>query len=367
MGKSIKIINVVGARPNFIKAAPVVAALQHDPKFDVRLIHTGQHYDKAMSEIFFKELNLPKPNLNLGVGTGSHAQLTSEIMVRFEKIVEEEKPALVIVFGDVNSTIATAIVCSKMGIPIAHVEAGLRSFDRTMPEEINRIVTDQLSSYLFVTEEAGMRNLNSEGISTERIFFVGNVMVDTLLKLRKKALQSSILQQLGLSPREYGVLTLHRPGNVDDKKSLQDVLHVISDVSRRLPVVFPCHPRTQEQIRANKLDVGGIRMIDSLGYLDFLCLMNHAKMVLTDSGGIQEETTVLGIPCLTLRENTERPVTIEHGTNVLVGRSREKIMNGTDKILEGGVVEGKTPRFWDGKSAHRIASILGSSFSNPAL
>ncbi len=355
--KKKKIINVVGARPNFMKAAPVVDALRKYAEWQVMLVHTGQHYDRTMSTLFFEELGLPEPDLNLQVGSSSHAQQTGEIMIRFEKVVQEESPSLVVVYGDVNSTMACALVCAKMGIPVAHVEAGLRSFDRTMPEEINRIVTDHLSSYLFTTEESGNRNLAAEGISLEKVFFVGNVMVDTLLRFRTKALESSILHDLGIIPQSYAVLTLHRPSNVDSQEMLQQILEAMSTLAQTLPVIFPCHPRTQARLAACGFASKGIRLLEPLGYLDFLCLMSQACLVLTDSGGIQEETTVLGIPCLTLRDNTERPVTVEQGTNRLVGRCPDRILAIARQALHGEI-RGQIPELWDGKAAERIAAIL---------
>lgn len=352
-----KILNVVGARPNFMKAAPVMEALRKYKEFQVMLVHTGQHYDRAMSTLFFEELGLPEPDLNLQVGSSSHAQQTGEIMIRFEKVVQQESPSLVVVYGDVNSTMACALVCAKMGIPVAHVEAGLRSFDRTMPEEINRIVTDHLSSYLFTTEESGNRNLAAEGIASEKVFFVGNVMVDTLLRFRTKALESAILHGLGIIPQSYAVLTLHRPGNVDSPEMLQRIVEAVSTIAQILPVVFPCHPRTRAKLTGYGFASKRVRLLDPLGYLDFLCLMSQACLVLTDSGGIQEETTVLGIPCLTLRDNTERPVTVEQGTNVLVGRCPERIVAAAKQALNGDI-HGRIPALWDGKAAERIAAIF---------
>jgi len=356
----MKIMSVVGARPNFMKAAPVMQALREQGGWELRLVHTDQHYDDKLSRVFFDELGLPKPDVHLGVGSKSHTQQTAEIMLRFEKVVQEEAPSLVVVYGDVNSTMACALVCAKVGVPVAHVEAGLRSFDRTMPEEINRLVTDALSTYLFTTEESANRNLAHEGVPPERVFFVGNVMVDTLMRLRTKAMASNILNDLGLTPQGYAVLTLHRPSNVDNKDTLEGILEALSSISKTLPVVFPCHPRTQARLATYRLAGDGVRLLEPLGYLDFLSLSSQAKLVITDSGGIQEETTVLGIPCLTLRDNTERPVTIEQGTNVLVGSNRERIVTAAAKVLNGGSHEGRVPELWDGRAAKRIAQILKS-------
>lgn len=354
----MKIMSVVGARPNFMKAAPVIAALRERKFCEQRLVHTDQHYDDKLSRVFFDELGLPKPDVHLGVGSKSHTQQTAEIMLRFEKVLQEEAPSLVVVYGDVNSTVACALVCAKMGVPVAHVEAGLRSFDRTMPEEINRLVTDAISTYLFTTEPSADRNLAHEGVPPERVFFVGNVMVDTLMRFRTKAMASNILNDLGLHPQGYAVLTLHRPSNVDDNETLRGVLDTLSAIAKKLPVVFPCHPRTQARIASSQLVCDGVRLLDPLGYLDFLCLTSQARIVITDSGGIQEETTVLGIPCLTLRDNTERPVTIEQGTNVLVGNNRERILTAAAKVLNGGSHEGRVPELWDGRAAVRIAEVL---------
>jgi UDP-N-acetylglucosamine 2-epimerase (non-hydrolysing) len=365
----VKIICVVGARPNFIKAAPVVEALRKWPGAHVSLIHTGQHHDQEMSKVFFEELGLPMPDVDLQVGSGSHGEQTGFIMIRLEPVLLQERPDLVIVFGDVNSTVAASLCAAKLGIKVAHVEAGLRSFDRTMPEELNRVVTDHLSDYLFVTECSGRENLLREGISQDKIFFVGNVMVDTLLKHRERARACAIREKLKLAVGSYGILTLHRPCNVDDQKMLENILDTISEVAKELPIVFPCHPRTHQQLdksrykpfqgTADSMNVmGGIIVMEPLGYLEFLSLMSEARLVLTDSGGIQEETTVLGIPCLTLRENTERPVTIEQGTNVLVGTSPYRILTAVSKVLKGACPKGEVPDLWDGKAAERIAAIL---------
>ncbi|WP_447979439.1 non-hydrolyzing UDP-N-acetylglucosamine 2-epimerase [Candidatus Nitrospira bockiana] len=364
----MKIICVVGARPNFMKAAPVIEALRGQPGIEVMLVHTGQHYDRQMSALFFDELGMPKPDLDLQVGSGSHGEQTGQIMIRFEPILKAEQPDLVIVFGDVNSTVAAALCAAKLGIRVAHVEAGLRSFDRTMPEELNRILTDHLSDYLFTTEAAARRNLLGEGISEEKIIFVGNVMVDTLLKHRSRAEQIQACRRLNLAPRDYALLTLHRPSNVDDETTFSEIIQALSEVIRHISVVFPCHPRTRQQVSLSKLtpqltegrhgSKGRLIIQDPLGYLEFLSLMIDARMVLTDSGGIQEETTVLGIPCLTIRENTERPVTIEQGTNVLVGNSKEKIIAAALNVLNVGVTRTRVPELWDGKAAERIAEWL---------
>jgi UDP-N-acetylglucosamine 2-epimerase (non-hydrolysing) len=324
-----------------------------------------------MSALFFDELGLPKPDLELQVGSGSQSEQTGLIMMRLEPVLTEERPDLVIVFGDVNSTVAASLCAAKMGIKVAHVEAGLRSFDRTMPEELNRIVTDHLSDYLFVTEPSGRKNLIKEGIAEEMIFFVGNVMVDTLLKHRERALTCRFREKLGLESSAYGVMTLHRPSNVDAAETLTGLLEAVQELATELPIVFPCHPRTRQQLsrstskhllrpnsRGNGNKGGRLIVVDPLGYLEFLSLMSEAQLVLTDSGGIQEETTVLGIPCLTLRDNTERPVTVEQGTNFLVGNCRERILEASAKALNSGRRESHVPELWDGKASERIAAVL---------
>jgi len=366
MGKATQIVHVVGARPNFMKAAPVIDETVKIPNFEVKLVHTGQHYDKSMSTFFFEELGLPQPQVNLEVGSGSHAEQTGTIMIRFEKVLQKDLPALVVVYGDVNSTIACSLVCAKLGVPIAHVEAGLRSFDRSMPEEINRILTDQLSTYLFTTEESANKNLMAEGIASEKVFFVGNTMVDTLMRYRSKAQTSTILKTLGLTPKKYALVTLHRPRNVDCEETFQSIMETLANISKQVPVVFPCHPRTRTRLSASHITVGNIHCLDPLGYLDFLCLMSQAKMVLTDSGGIQEETTVLSVPCLTLRDNTERPITVTQGTNKLLGSSRERILAAVEEILSGEVPKGQIPDLWDGCAAERIAAVLTSHLVSPA-
>ena len=391
---AFKIISVVGARPNFMKVAAICEAIKEynrqgrSASIDHVLVHTGQHYDANMSDLFFNDLELPTPNLFLGVGSGSHSTQTARVMEGFEKVLLAEKPDVVIVVGDVNSTVACALVTKKTSwsaddgrpfIPkLAHVEAGLRSFDRTMPEEINRIVTDALSDYLFTTEESANQNLGREGTSADKIHFVGNVMIDTLLRHRAKAKESTILSDLQLHEnariKAYAILTLHRPANVDDTGTFAKIIESFLDISRHMPLIFPAHPRTLKQIQ--EADLGDyfvdhfmegpepwdsrvrIRLVPPLGYLDFLHLMSCAKVVLTDSGGIQEETTILGVPCITLRENTERPVTLTHGTNVLVGADSEKIIAEFARVTRGARVPVMPPQLWDGHAAKRIIQML---------
>ena len=391
---SIKILSVVGARPNFMKIAAICEAIREynttntSLSIDHILVHTGQHYDANMSDMFFNDLELPTPNLFLGVGSGSHSIQTAKIMEGFERVLLAEKPDIVIVVGDVNSTVASALVTKKTCWPnqtgrnfipkLVHVEAGLRSFDRTMPEEVNRIVTDALSDVLFTTEESANENLEREGVQAEKIFFVGNVMIDTLLRYRSKAKESTILKDLQLLDKDhakpYAILTLHRPANVDDPETLIKMLDAFLQISRDMPLVFPAHPRTLKQIQdANLGDyfvdhfVGRpeswdsrvrIRLLPPLGYLDFLELMALARVVLTDSGGIQEETTILGVPCITLRDNTERPVTLTHGTNVLVGSDCKKIIEEFTRIVQGQREIPSVPELWDGHAARRIIQIL---------
>ena len=347
------ILHVVGARPNFMKAAPVLRAIQNAGQKQT-LVHTGQHYDVNMSDVFFQELKIPAPDVNLAVGSGSHAQQTAEIMARFEAVVQQRKPDVVLVYGDVNSTVAAALVCAKLLVPVGHVEAGLRSFDRTMPEEINRLVTDQLSEILFTPSADGDTNLLREGIAREKIHFVGNVMIDTLVRLLPLATQS---KRNGL-PGQYALVTLHRPANVDDPQMLRRILISMLALNKDLPVIFPVHPRTRQAIRQFGLETDGIRMTDPVSYLEFLALQCRATVVITDSGGIQEETTYLGIPCLTARANTERPVTVEIGTNILIGDDMEKLRTETLNVLNGRGKKGSVPPLWDGHASERIASIL---------
>lgn len=346
-----------------MKAAPLLKQLQlHSDKFEASLIHTGQHYDYELSQLFFEQLKMKPPDIFLGVGSGSHAYQTAQIMMRLEELLIEKKPDLVIVFGDVNSTMAGAIVAAKLCIGVAHVEAGLRSFDNTMPEEINRIVTDRLSQYLFVTEASGKRNLMHEGVPDENIYLVGNIMIDSLINSLSPADGSDILDRLGLRPGEYATLTLHRPSNVDDKSVLEDLLIVLGKVGMKTPVVFPCHPRTMKNLTefglSGKYNKDALRIIEPLGYLDFLKLQKESRFVLTDSGGIQEETTYLGIPCLTLRNNTERPVTVEAGSNTVTAIDPAKIYEAIDQILDGSYKSGTAPELWDGNTAERIVNII---------
>jgi len=351
----MKIINVVGARPNFMKIAPIMRVMKRYRNIDPILVHTGQHYDANMSDAFFKDLELPKPDIHLEVGSGTHAAQTARVMERFEKVLFKEKPDLVLVAGDVTSTLACALAASKLRIKVAHVEAGLRSFDRRMPEEINRVLTDQMSDFLFTTCEDADRNLAREGIAQDKVFLVGDVMIDTLLYYIKKDSLS------GADEAQYAVVTLHRPSNVDDKDTFERISSALNKIARSIPIIFPVHPRTRGQIKRfgfEKYYNGNIKLLDPLGYLDFIKLYSKAKMVLTDSGGIQEETTVLDIPCLTIRENTERPITIKQGTNILVGTDENRIVKEAKKILRGERKRRKTIKYWDGKAADRIVKIV---------
>ena len=354
---------VVGARPNFMKMAPIVAALRTVPEaFSWTLVHTGQHYDAKMSDVFFGQLGIPQPDLDLGVGSGSHAEQTAAVMVAFEPVLQTDAPDLVVVVGDVNSTLACALVASKLGIRVAHVEAGLRSFDRTMPEEINRVLTDQISDLLFTTEETAMDNLGREGIPSSRVHFVGNVMIDTLLRHRDLARALEVPKVHGLEAGRYAVLTLHRPSNVDDEPTFSNILTALAEIARDTPIVFPVHPRTRAVVSRSSLATaltrgGHLRLLDPLGYLEFLGLMADSRAVLTDSGGIQEETTVLGIPCLTLRENTERPITISAGTNQLVGTDPVRILDAWRRIRDKRTPSA-LPSLWDGQAATRIVDVL---------
>jgi UDP-N-acetylglucosamine 2-epimerase (non-hydrolysing) len=357
------ILHVVGARPNFMKASPVLRALADWPGVRQTLVHTGQHYDANMSDVFFEQLAMPRPDVNLEVGSGSHSRQTAEVMTRFEPVVLEHKPDWVLVYGDVNSTVAAALVCAKLLVRVGHVEAGLRSRDRTMPEEINRLMTDQLADLLFTPSADGDENLLREGIAPEKIHRVGNVMIDTLIRLlpvaeeRWPALRSSLGDAL---QGPYALVTLHRPSNVDEPRSLGRILAALHDIAARLPILFPVHPRTRQ--RMNALPGGGahagLYLIEPVGYLDFLALQQHAAAVITDSGGMQEETTFLGVPCLTLRENTERPITVEQGSNLLIGSDLERLRAEVARILQGGGRRGRVPPLWDGKASERIAAVI---------
>ena len=390
MSNRLKWLIIVGARPNFMKISPLIKAIKrhneskkiHKTGIIPLIVHTGQHYDRAMSKVFFDELNIPKPDINLGIGSGGHGEQTGKIMIAFEKVVQEQKPDLVIVVGDVNSTIACALVAAKLNIPVAHVEAGLRSLDRSMPEEINRILTDRISDFLFTHSPDANENLLKEGIPRENIFFVGNIMIDSLSLILQYTSGSKILKKLNAillqkdeEKSDYALMTLHRPSNVDDKDVLERVLDCLVEISERMPILFSVHPRTKKQIKSfgleNKLTWlnedfkpqngqgrNCLYGLPPLGYLDFIALEKKAKVMFTDSGGTQEETTILGIPCITLRENTERPVTITEGTNTLVGNAPEKIKKAFEDAISIKQIEKKIPKFWDGKTAGRIVNIL---------
>jgi len=357
-----KIISVVGARPNFMKVAPLHRAFQkYSDTIEHLICHTGQHYDEKMSKIFFDEFELPEPHFYLGVGSASHAVQTAKIMVEFEKVLIDEKPDLVIVVGDVNSTVACSLVASKLHVPVAHVEAGLRSFDRTMPEEINRLLTDAISDYLFVTEKSGIENLQREGIDDSKIFFVGNVMIDTLIQLLPKAETSGILQTYDVCEGDYVLVTLHRPSNVDNDDFLRNLTGAFKSISDKKKIIFPVHPRTRtniERIGLNGQLSGNVILSDPIGYIDFLSLIKNAGLIITDSGGIQEESTYLGVQCITVRDNTERPVTVEVGTNQLIGTDLDKVTAAALEVLNGNTKSGGIPELWDGKAAERIARII---------
>jgi len=350
------ILHVVGARPNFMKAAPVLHALAKRPAVKQTLVHTGQHYDANMSDVFFSQLEIPAPDVNLGVGSRSHARQTAEIMTGFEPIVLERKPDVVLVYGDVTSTVAAALVCAKLGIRVGHVEAGLRSFDWTMPEEVNRVVTDRLADFLFTPSDDGDVNLKREGVPAEKIYRVGNVMIDSLVRLLPAAQRC---RKNGF-PEHYALVTLHRPSNVDNSETLKSVLESLLEINEDLDVVFPVHPRTRQRIAEFGLKVEKLHLSEPLPYIEFLALQSRAAVVITDSGGIQEETTYLGIPCLTLRDNTERPVTVSLGTNVIVGQDRDKLNSELSKIVAGRAKKGTIPPLWDGRAGERIADVLQS-------
>ncbi len=357
-----KIISVVGARPNFMKVAPLHRAFQkYNDSIEHLICHTGQHYDEKMSKIFFEEFELPEPHFYLGVGSGSHAVQTAKIMVEFEKVLLEEKPDLVIVVGDVNSTVACSLVASKLHTPVAHVEAGLRSYDRTMPEEINRLLTDAISDYLFVTEKSGIENLKREGVDDSKVFFVGNVMIDTLIQLLPKADDSNILKKYDTRKGDYVLVTLHRPSNVDNDAFLHKLGDLFEAISQNKKLIFPVHPRTRsniERIGLNGHLSDNVILSDPIGYIDFLHLTKNAGLIITDSGGIQEESTYLGVQCITVRDNTERPVTVDVGTNQLIGTDLEKVTKAAMEVLSGNKKTGSIPELWDGKAAERIANII---------
>jgi len=378
--KGTKVLNVAGARPNFMKVAPIVAAMKlRHAEFQPALVHTGQHYDAMMSDAFFRDLDIPEPNLYLGVGSGTHAAQTAAIMQAFEPVIVKERPDWVIVVGDVNSTIACALVCAKLGVKVAHVEAGLRSRDRTMPEEINRVLTDQIADLLLTPSLDANENLRAEGIPKERIRFVGNIMIDSLLVNLDRAKGSTMRADLNLEHKNYAVLTLHRPSNVDEGISFERILSALEEIARRVPIVFPVHPRTRKMIdelglaeRIKRIE--GLLVVDPVGYLDFLQLLSNSCLVLTDSGGIQEETTVLGVSCITLRENTERPITVEMGTNTIAGTDTTKIIAAANRALDNPPDKSKlrVPELWDGRTADRILDALiekseGSLSEPPAV
>ena len=357
----MKIINVVGTRPNFIKIAPVMEQMLFADGIDPLLLHTGQHYDSNMNQVFFDQLGIPRPDIDLGVGSGTISNQVAEIIKLFDPVLESEKPDSVLVVGDVSSTVACALAASYRRIPIIHVEAGLRSFDMDMPEEINRILTDRLSDLLFTTESCAAINLQRENVDSRKVHFVGNVMVDTLLKHRQIADENSeILNRLKLEKRNYAVMTLHRPSNVDHKSVLTSIMNAIAQISQKIKIIFAIHPRTKKMMKEFGLDnlSNSITFLEPQSYLDMLQLMNHAKMVLTDSGGMQEETSVLEVPCLTIRKNTERPVTVEEGSNTLVGTEGKDILQAADKILSTGGKRGHCPDLWDGCAAERIVNII---------
>ena len=363
MTKRLRIFNIVGARPNLPKIAPLMREMQRRPEIEPVLIHTGQHYDERLSDIFFSQMGIPAPHANLDVGSASHAVQTAETLKRIEPLLIEQRPSIVLVVGDVNSTIAASLAAAKLGIPVAHVEAGLRSFDRSMPEEINRILTDALADYLFVTEEVAIDNLLKEGRPRDAIHFVGNVMIDSLRMFLPLAQNSNVGEELKLKTgntwQRFALLTLHRPSNVDSPEQLAQILRAVERVAKEVPVIFPVHPRTKDKLAAEGISLNtNLHILPPMGYLDFLCLMSQATLVLTDSGGIQEETTALGVPCLTVRENTERPVTIAQGTNQLVGTDAVKIVSAAHEILAGKGKSGRIPHLWDGHAAERIVEIL---------
>lgn len=357
-----KIISVVGARPNFMKVAPIHKAFQKYKDTIQHLIcHTGQHYDEKMSKVFFEDLGLPKPDYYLGIGGGSHAEQTAKIMIEFEKILLAEKPDLIIVVGDVNSTIACSLVAAKLHVKIAHVESGLRSNDMDMPEEINRILTDRISDMMFVTEKSGLENLKKEGVSDDKVFFTGNVMIDSLVQHLPKADESCILKDYGLTPHNFVLVTLHRPSNVDSKDYLEQLISLLNTISEKRKLIFPIHPRTKSNMTKFGLDGmlhENVIVTDPIGYIDFMALTKNSELIVTDSGGIQEESTYMGVQCITVRDNTERPITVEVGTNQLIGTDLAKVKQAALEVLSGKTKKGKIPKLWDGKAAERITEII---------
>ena len=360
----IKILNIVGARPNFIKVAPLHRAFEAYPNIDSKIVHTGQHFDAKMSDVFFEQLQMPKPHYFLGVGGGSHTEVTAKTMLAFEQVILTEQPDLVLVVGDVNTTLACTLVAIKLHIPVAHVEAGLRSGDRSMPEELNRILTDSVADYLFITEQSGVDNLKREGVPDEKVFFVGNVMIDSLVHYLEKARQTSVLTDLGLQKDDFVVMTMHRPANVDTEEGLKGILEIIEDTAKYKKIVLPIHPRTANNLKKFGLyeqlnSIKNLILTEPQGYLEFLQLMQNASVIITDSGGIQEETTFLKVPCLTFRDSTERPVTVEMGTNqLLADLNPHTVHEKLTEILAGKTKKGQVPPLWDGKTAERIAKIL---------
>jgi UDP-N-acetylglucosamine 2-epimerase (non-hydrolysing) len=354
----MKLVVVAGARPNFMKIAPIMWEARRRSDLHAILVHTGQHYDEKMSKLFFEQLAIPKPDVDLEVGSGSHAVQTAEVMKRFEPVLLTDRPDAVVVVGDVNSTIACALTSVKLGIPVAHVEAGLRSFDWDMPEEINRILTDSISRWLFVSEESGRANLQKEGVAASRIHFVGNVMIDTLIASKARIANTPVNHII--SEPQFAVITLHRPSNVDNPETLQRIVAALEQVQSRLPIVFPVHPRTRRMLDNLEVNLPRVKLVEPLGYLEFMALVGRARLVMTDSGGIQEETTYLGVPCITLRDNTERPSTVEQGTNLLVGPHPERILGAVSDVLTSKQRTHRVPELWDGKAARRILDILTS-------
>ncbi|MDA0986935.1 MAG: UDP-N-acetylglucosamine 2-epimerase (non-hydrolyzing) [Bacteroidetes bacterium] len=368
MIKKKKILSIVGARPNFMKVAPLHRAIIKSGLFEHSILHTNQHYDDLMSKIFFKEFGLPKPKINLHSGSSSHAVQTATIMVEFEKVLPKLKPDLIVVVGDVNSTVACSLVAKKLGISVAHIESGLRSFDRTMPEEINRIVTDSISDYLFVSEESGMINLKKEGISKEKTFFVGNIMIDTLVSLQKEIDKSEIKEKYKLNGSDFILVTMHRPSNVDNKNKLGEIIKLLNEFTNYGKVFFPIHPRTRKMLENYNLfkklsSNKKIIITNPLGYIDFISLTKNCKVVVTDSGGIQEESTFLKVPCITMRENTERPITIKVGSNILAGTNSKNIIDHVEKIFKNNIKSSKIPKYWDGNTATRIVHHLNEKLN----